>query len=93
MVATERSKVWQRHPGLVWSNAGADDGVRLRAALLRPRFDTLLELALHFGLARLREEWAWLAGEDSREVRRARPCVERILRNIQEGFARAAAGN
>ena len=93
MNGTVPAQIWQRHPGLVWSNAGADDGVRLRAALLRPRFDTLLDLALHFGLPRLRKEWAWLAEEDSPEIRRAQPCVERILRNIEEGFGRAAAGN
>jgi hypothetical protein len=85
--------VWQRHPGLVWSNRRADDTVRIRAALSRPRFDLLLDLAVAFGLARLTEKWAVLEAEGNPETRCAAPIVARILRNIEEGFRRADAGN
>ena len=34
-MATEIHPVWQKFPGLVWSNRNADDGVRIRAALTR----------------------------------------------------------
>jgi len=47
-------KFWQRHPGLVWSNPGADDSVHIRAALLRPTFTRLLDVVLEFGLERVR---------------------------------------
>jgi hypothetical protein len=85
--------VWRRHPGLVWSNRNADDTVRLRAALIRPRFRLLLDLALVFGLERLRQEWEVLSREESPEARRAAPVVERILNHIGEGFRRADSGN
>lgn len=88
MPTTARS-FWQAHPGLVWSSPQADDAVHIRAALVRPRFHLLLEIAVEFGLPRVRAEWDELA----MEVKRARPVVERILRHIEEGFARADAGN
>jgi hypothetical protein len=84
---------WQTQPGLVWSNPNASDSVWLRRALLRPRFEQLLEIAVEFGLARLWEEWQALQGEGLPEIERARPLVERILRHIEEGFARASARN
>ena len=46
---------WQRHAGLVWSNPEADDSVHIRAALMRPRFTLLLDIATEFGLERLME--------------------------------------
>ena len=82
---------WQTYPGMVWSNPDATDSVHIRAALLRPRFGQLLDIALAFGLERLRQEWSALEVEDMREVKRARQPVERILRHIQEGFTRAAS--
>ncbi len=86
---------WRRHPGLVWSNPNADDAVFIRAALIRPRFARLLDIALEFGLDRLRHEWEYLQGDPTpiREVERARRPVERILTHIEEGFALAARGN
>ena len=83
--------IWQKHPGLVWSNRLASDSVRLRAALCRPRFDQLLDLAVAFGLDRLRAEWAVLEAEADElpEVRRSAALVARILKNIEEGFRRA----
>ncbi len=47
---------WRGHAGLVWSNSQADDGAHIRAALLRPRFGRLLEIAVEFGLPRVRAE-------------------------------------
>ena len=82
---------WRKYPGLVWSNRDADDSVYIRAALLRPRFDRLLDIALEFGLERLQHEWALLKGEPSNEIERAKNSVERILRNIEAGFTSAAA--
>lgn len=87
------ARFWRRHPGLVWSAPDADDSVFLRAALLRPRFDRLLDAAAEFGLRRLRAEWKILEQEDTPEARRAAAPVERILRNIAKGFARAAASH
>ena len=84
------SEFWRRHPGLVWSNPEADDGIYIRAALLRPRFTRLLDIALEFGLDRLRREWDWLQAEETPEVQRARASVERILTNIEKGFSVAA---
>ena len=75
-----------RHPGLVWSNSQAGESVLIRAALLRPRFRTLLDACVEFGLDRVRGEWAVLSRE-------AAPEVTRILRHIAEGFADAETGN
>ncbi len=81
------NEFWKRHPGLVWSNPAADDAVHIRAALVRPRFGRLLDIALEFGLDRLRREWAELQTDEVREVARAREPVERILTHIEKGFA------
>ena len=91
MVAT--NPFWQSHPGLVWSNPGADDATHIRAALLRPRFGRLLDIAVEFGLERVRREWDLLERDPTLEVNRARPIVTRILTNIEKGFALAATGH
>jgi hypothetical protein len=65
--------------------------VHIRAALVRPRFQQLLEIALEFGVMRVRQEWEVLLAEPTRETERARRPVERILLHIEEGFSRAAA--
>jgi len=83
----------QRHPELVWSNPQAGDAVCLRAALLRPRFFTVLDACAVFGLERVRAEWAALAEEGSREALRAAPAVNRMLHNIELGFADAQAAS
>ena len=87
LTATE---LWQRHPGLVWSNPAATDSVWIRAALLKPTYSRLLDIALEFGLDRIRAEWAELQPDHSREVERAAPVVSRIFTNIEKGFALAA---
>jgi len=88
-----RGEFWQRHPGLVWSNPDADDTAFICAALLRPRFSQLLDVAIEFGLERVRAEWEALCAEDTPEARRAAPEVERILDHVGKGFALAAAGD
>jgi hypothetical protein len=87
------SEFWKRHPGLVWSNPAASDAVHIRAALVRPRYGILLEIALEFGIEQLRREWSGLQSDATPEVVRARPAVERILAHIEEGFALAASSH
>lgn len=86
-----RAEFWAKHPGLVWSNRQASDEVYIRAALLRPHFQTLLAIALEFGLERLQEEWRVLCHDSEENTARARANVERCLRHLQEGFANAAS--
>jgi len=83
----------RRHRELVWSNDTAAPVVWLRAALLRPRFHTLLDAALTWGPDSVAKEWSSLKSEGSEETTRARPITERILRHIEEGRRRAAAGD
>ena len=92
-MAASRTQFWQKQPGLVWSNPDAADSVYIRAALLRPRFGRLLEVALEFGLERVRAEWAELLDDPRSETERARDPVERILNNIEKGFALDSARN
>jgi hypothetical protein len=89
-VSTSSSQFWQSRRGLIWSNPEAGDAAHIRAALLRPRFGQLLDIALEFGLERVHDEWAVLEREGTAEAERARRSVERILSHIEEGFARAA---
>lgn len=90
MMNTTANDFWNRHRGIVWSNPAADDSTHIRAALVRPLFSRLLEIAAEFGIERVRHEWAELQKDDVREVARASEPVERILRNIEKGFALAA---
>src|ERR1051325_10778349 len=70
-VANNR-EFWRRHPGLVWSNPEAPDAVFIRAALLKARFTELLDIAIEFGLDRLKEEWRVLDEEGTPKARLAR---------------------
>ena len=88
---TSKTTFWARQPGLAWSNPEADDSTRIRAALLRPRFHRLLDIAAEFGLERLQTEWSALLTNADDDTRRARASVERILKNIEKGFAHADA--
>jgi hypothetical protein len=90
-VNTPRHEFWRQYPGIIWSNPDADDGAYIRAALLRPRFGRLLHIAAEFGLERVRTEWETLCTEGTLQMARARPSVERILQNVEKGFALAAA--
>lgn len=82
---------WKRFPELCWSNRAASDSVHIRAALCRPRFECLVEIAERFGTKRIREEWRVLTKEGSSATVRAADIVERILGNIESGFAHAEA--
>ena len=68
MIVQRNETFWTRHPGLAWSNPEADDSVRIRAALLRPRFRRLLDIAREFGLPRIQREWKALAGDEDDEA-------------------------
>lgn len=89
--------LWERHPGLVWSNRHAGDKVMIANALLRPHFDLLLDIAAVFGLADLQARWQELRRDiaqsgdpsDLNALRRAEPTVERCLRHMEA--AREAA--
>lgn len=85
----EQASIWQRHPGLVWSNRHADEAVRIRAALMRPRFPVLLGVAVSLGIERLEKEWAILCVELAPESRRVEPMVSQILENIRRGYEQA----
>ena len=89
-MGSNRQDFWKRHPGLVWSNPEAPDSAYIRAALLRPRFGRLLDIALEFGVEQLRREWQVLLADPLVEAERARPAVERIISHIEQGFALAA---
>ena len=89
-MSTSSSQFWQTRRGLIWSNPKAGDSAHIRAALLRPTFGQLLDIALEFGLERLGAEWAVLDREGTAAAQRARRPVERILCHIEEGFVRAA---
>lgn len=84
-----RSGLGDHFKGLVWSNPNAPDSAYIRAALLKPRFLQLLEMAKIVGLERIQQEWAVLVAEDSSEAQGASKSVERILRNMSEGARRA----
>lgn len=82
---------WKKYPGLVWSNRNAGDAVRIRAALMRPLFPVLLDIAATFGLERLEHEWAILHGDSETDTRRIEPTVSHILANIRRGYEQARA--
>lgn len=80
----------RKHRSLVWSRRDAPPEVCLRAALLSPRFHTVLDACAAFGLAEVTRQWQALRGEQSPQARRAAPLVERMLRNIETGLHHAA---
>jgi hypothetical protein len=82
---------WTQFPGLVWSNPKASDAVRIRAALLNPKFHVLLAIAVEFGCERLMEEWKILQTDPLTDASRAAPSVNRILKNILRGYEQAGA--
>lgn len=81
--------LWKRHPGLVWSNPDAEDEAYIHAALLKPRFSVLLDIAVTLGLETVKKQWLLLQKENPSEARRVTPSVERILSNLTEGRRRA----
>ena len=85
---------WDAHGrvGLVWSNPHASDDVLIAKALLdQPNFHLLLDIAAHFGLARLANRWQALESsirerqypEEIRKLECARPIVERCLTTMK----------
>jgi len=88
-VESGNKSLWEKYPGLVWSNRHADDGVRIRAALMRPLFPILLDIAVRFGLERLELEWSVLRADSETDTRRVEPIVSRILANLRRGYEQA----
>ena len=83
----------QSYQGLVWSNSSVSEEVLIRAALLRPRFHTILRMVREVGLGRVYREWELLVEENTREVQLAAAASSRILRNIQTGLSNAQGRN
>ena len=83
------SAFWQQHPGLVWSNRNASDDVRIRAALLRPTFPLLLDIAVEFGPDRLEHEWNLLVADPETNTDRVAPTITRIFTHIRRGYEQA----
>jgi hypothetical protein len=82
---------WKRHPGLVWSNRHATDDVRIRAALMKPNFPVLLDIAAEFGPDRLEKEWGILRADPETDTRRVEQVVSQILANIRRGYEQTRA--
>ena len=74
--------------GLAWSNPAADEGTLLRNALLKGRFDAILESAAQDGLPFVRQEMARLR-ESGELDESANAKLERMVRSIERGFAEA----
>lgn len=75
---------------LAWSNKSAPDDVLVRRALVKPRFQLLLDAAIEFGIDRLSSEWEQLKAEGSSEVLKVRSTTERMLRHIHDGYRQAS---
>lgn len=99
-MTTTNKEFWDAHGrvGLVWSNPNASDDVLIAAALLRqPNFHLLLDIACHFGLARLTARWEAVRSgiekrqqpEELQNLERARPIVERCLETMKEAVSAA----
>jgi hypothetical protein len=82
---------WKKHPGLIWSNRQASDAVRIRAALMKPSFPVLLDIAAVFGPERLEQEWAVLRSDPETDTHRIEHVVSQILANIWRGYHQARA--
>jgi len=90
---------WDAHGrvGLVWSNPDATDDVLIAATLLKqPNFHLLLDIASHFGLARLTDRWEKLKDvidqrqfpEELKKLSCAKPIVERCLATMEGAVCR-----
>lgn len=81
----------QRHKSLVWSNPNASLDTLLRAALVAPQFDRLLDAATEVGIKKLNTLWRALQVNAELEVLRAAPITNRMLKHIQDGYQQALA--
>ncbi len=75
---------------LAWSHKDAPVDVLIRRALVKPRFQLLLDAAVEFGVDKLSTEWEHLKAERSSEVTKVHATTERILRHIHDGYRQAA---
>jgi len=71
---------------LAWSNKDAPNDVLIRRALVRPRFQVLLDAAVEFGVDKLTAEWEHLKAEGSSEVMKVCATTDRILKHINDGY-------
>ncbi len=78
-----------KYAWLVWSNRTADDSAHLRAALLNPHLDILLDAFEAYGLARLATEWA--AVRETERGKKVAEYVGSMLENFRRGVEMAAA--
>jgi transcriptional regulator with XRE-family HTH domain len=76
---------------LAWSNKEAPDDVLVRLALVKPRFQMLLDAAVEFGVGTLSEEWERLKADGTPEALKVRATTERILGHIQDGYRQTTA--
>lgn len=81
----------ERYRDLVWSNTNAPDETYIRQALLKPRFMTLLDAAIEFGVERIEREWQLLKEVPEPQVSRVAPITEHIIDNIHNGYRQATA--
>lgn len=81
----------ERYKHLAWSNSKASEETLLVQALLKPRFQTLLDASVEFGLERVTAEWHRLSEQHKAEAARVASSVTRILGNIERGYHKAAA--
>ncbi len=72
-----------KYAWLVSSNRAADDSVYLRAALLDPHLDILLDALEAFGLDRFYREWD--AVHETERGEKVRKYLESMLRHFAEG--------
>jgi hypothetical protein len=84
---TKRTSLADPRRGLAWSNPHVSDEVLVRSALHHGAYHLVLDAALDFGLAFVRQQWAlMLADPDTAPPLRAQADIERKLTNIERGL-------
>ncbi|QDQ25495.1 hypothetical protein FNU76_03500 [Chitinimonas arctica] len=89
--ARDKKTFRDKYPTLVWYKSTAEPAVLIRAALVQPKFQMLLDAAVYFGLDAVEKEWAALIAGDDEEAKRAAHITDRLLRNIRLGYEQAQA--
>ncbi len=83
-----KAEKWRKkYSFLVWSHREASDRSLLRAALLNPHFDILLDAVWAFGIDRLYREWD--AVKDTPEAQSVADYTEEKLRHLKAGVEMA----
>jgi transcriptional regulator with XRE-family HTH domain len=85
-----RSSLADPRWGIAWSNQNMDAPALITNALLKGSYGTILEAAVQYGIDLVRRQWDEVKdARSARESKHARTSVDRILNNIEKGFARA----